>query len=271
MTSQRYRPDVHQQRWIRCTGSSFRRTDAEIRLCDYCAVSSFTSVYCISLELLGKGGDGDDDGLRKGEIQDQEGELTWAARLRSFPTSKLCQELIEGCTFHSQIWFCSFISIIFAISQVSAQYVDSVEHLWRVSCLVGFAYGNLFALLPIVTLEIFGLAHFSSNWGIVSLSPGVGGNLANLMFGRVYDAHTIRASGLAGSARAFADKAIRLIARGGGAFIDPSDRSHDCIVGQQCYATAFKFTTTACIIALVLSLTAAIRRERQARKRKLAA
>lgn len=59
------------------------------------------------------------------------------------------------------------------------------------SALLGFAYGNMFALLPILVLEMFGLAHYAQNWGMVALSPVVGGNLANYLFGKIFDSHTV--------------------------------------------------------------------------------
>ncbi len=33
------------------------------------------------------------------------------------------------------------------------------------------------------------------NWGIVSLAPAIGGNVANLVFGREYDSHVVSPPG----------------------------------------------------------------------------
>lgn len=90
-----------------------------------------------------------------------------------------------------QIWFLCLTSSIFILSQISAQRVHNITHLWRVSAALGFGYGTMFSLLPIVVLEWFGLAHFAQNWGYVSMAPAVGGNLANFMFGRIYDSHVV--------------------------------------------------------------------------------
>lgn len=35
-------------------------------------------------------------------------------------------------------------------------------------------------------------AHFSQNFGWINVGPVVGGNLFNLLFGRVYDSHAVR-------------------------------------------------------------------------------
>jgi hypothetical protein len=57
----------------------------------------------------------------------------------------------------NRIWFTLLISTIFLASQLSAQITTNPLALSRVSGLLGMAYGNLFALLPIVVLEWFGL------------------------------------------------------------------------------------------------------------------
>ncbi|KAF8890415.1 major facilitator superfamily domain-containing protein [Infundibulicybe gibba] len=75
------------------------------------------------------------------------------------------------------------------ISQITAANVDDVRHLWMASALLGLGYGGVFSLFPIVCVEWFGLPHFSENWGYLSLSPMVAGNLFSLAFGRNLDAH----------------------------------------------------------------------------------
>lgn len=62
----------------------------------------------------------------------------------------------------SKIWFAVLVSVLFTLSQVSAYQATALGNLWIVSTLVGFAYGNLFSLLPILTLEWFGLTNFSA-------------------------------------------------------------------------------------------------------------
>lgn len=59
-----------------------------------------------------------------------------------------------------QVWFTLLIALIFLASQVSAQMTQDMYALSRVSGLLGMAYGNLFALLPIVVLEWFGLCEY---------------------------------------------------------------------------------------------------------------
>ncbi|TFY80895.1 hypothetical protein EWM64_g3108 [Hericium alpestre] len=77
--------------------------------------------------------------------------------------------------------FCiTIVSTLFITSQLVLLGADSVRNLWQASALLGFAYGSMFGLFPTVTIEWFGLTHFSENWGFVSLAPVVGGNLFSI-------------------------------------------------------------------------------------------
>lgn len=47
-----------------------------------------------------------------------------------------------------------------------------------------------------------------------------------------------------------------------------ADDKHECIIGVQCYTAAFRISAIGCVIALILSLIAGIRRERLSAERK---
>jgi hypothetical protein len=47
-----------------------------------------------------------------------------------------------------------------------------------------------------------------------------------------------------------------------------SDSKNECIIGVQCYAAAFRISAIGCVIALLLSIIAGIRRERLSAERK---
>ncbi|KAG6840372.1 hypothetical protein C0991_007147, partial [Blastosporella zonata] len=83
------------------------------------------------------------------------------------------------------------VSAIFFLSQVTTAFiVDDIRHLWVASATLGLAQGSTYSLFPNVCLEWFGMAHFSENWGYLSASPIVAGNLFALLFGWNLDAHT---------------------------------------------------------------------------------
>lgn len=62
-----------------------------------------------------------------------------------------------------RIWFCCVTSFVFVISQIAAQKASTVGRLWHVSAAVGFAYGNVFGLLPVVTMEFWGLRELTNH------------------------------------------------------------------------------------------------------------
>lgn len=62
-------------------------------------------------------------------------------------------------------------------------HVQTFRALRLISALNGITYGTLFGLCPTLTIDLWGLNKFSSNWGIMSLAPAFGGNIFNLYFG----------------------------------------------------------------------------------------
>lgn len=145
--------------------------------------------------------------------------------------------------------FC-IVSTLFVISQLSAIGVTDVAHLWKATALLGLAYGSLFGISPTIVIEWFGLSHLSENWGYVSLSPLVGGNLFSLMFGRNLDSHASKDDSETHSP-------LSLLTRAG----LPSE--HQCFDGRNCYVSTLYVTAMACLIALGLSVWAGIRDQRK--------
>ncbi|ODN74856.1 hypothetical protein L202_07161 [Cryptococcus amylolentus CBS 6039] len=184
----------------------------------------------------------------------------------------------------SRIWTLPLVSLLFIISQLSALSTTHASSLWAVSSLLGVAYGALFNVMPMLVLEWFGMRHFSQNWGWTSVAPIIGSNGFNLVFGKVYDAHTVGKIGYPSgetppdldlplgdsvqeAARGFLEAAVGVVKRAGGVPV-PDDGSHDCLVGNHCYTAAFQLSSLACVLALGLSLVAGVRRERMGRERR---
>lgn len=102
--------------------------------------------------------------------------------------------------------------------------ISDLKKLFGMSIVTGLMYGTLFGLCPVLTFEWFGLRHFSQNWGIISLSPVLAGNIFNLLFGKIYDSHV------------------------------PKDGpSHFCPDGEECFRSVFRFTAIGAVIATILS------------------
>jgi hypothetical protein len=95
------------------------------------------------------------------------------------------------------------------------------------------------------------VAHFSENWGIISVFPVVGGNLFSLAFGRNLDAH---------------DPATEISPPISG--VPPSISARQCLAGRECYVQSLYLNLLACTIALALSVWAG-QRDWSDRKRRL--
>lgn len=153
------------------------------------------------------------------------------------------------------------VATFFFISQVVASQEDRIENLWVASALLGLAHGSVFSLFPTVCLEWFGMrtfkfqslskffiwqiyshthtfstAHFSENWGYLSLSPMIAGNIFSIVFGRNLDAHD-----------------------GAKAIPSTSLTAPQCLLGLECYVSTIYLTSAATFTAILLSIWAGYR------------
>lgn len=122
-------------------------------------------------------------------------------------------------------------------SQITAAWpnvIRDLKKLLAMSSVTGLMYGTLFGLCPVLTFEWFGLRHFSQNWGIISLSPVLAGNIFNLLFGSIYDSH-----------------------------VPSTDHTHICPDGEECFRAVFQITAAGAIVATGLSLLIIRRRAAQ--------
>nr|ODO00874.1 hypothetical protein L204_01597 [Cryptococcus depauperatus CBS 7855] len=165
-----------------------------------------------------------------------------------------------------RVWTLSVVALLFIISQLFALQTTRVESLWMVSSLLGLSYGSLFNVMPMLVFDWFGMKHFSQNWGWIAVAPVLGSNGFNVLFGKVYDAHTVARVGRPspGNGAALEQRwtmAMRGIVRRGGSAV-PGDGAHDCLVGEQCYGTAIRVSLVSCGVAFVLSVLAGLRRNK---------
>jgi len=135
---------------------------------------------------------------------------------------------------------------------------DDVEDLWKASLTLGLAYGGLFGLSPTITIEWFGIAHFSENWGYLLLSPILGANFFSIAFGRNLDAHSAPSTEPpTTNSTSIPNISSTVLGR---AEIH-SERT--CLEGRDCYVTSFYITIVACCISLFLSVWAGWRDRRK--------
>ena len=126
----------------------------------------------------------------------------------------------------SRFW-CLFVSaFLFCIAQFLALSVENPNHLFIVSSCTGLAYGVLFGVYPSLVANTFGVHGLSQNWGTMTLAPVISGNIFNILYGKIYDSHSI---------------------------VNENDH-HECLQGLECYRSAYWVTFWSAVAAVGLCL-----------------
>ncbi|KAF9638099.1 Major facilitator superfamily [Lasiodiplodia theobromae] len=124
----------------------------------------------------------------------------------------------------SRFWCLVVSALIFTLAQFAAMKVENPTHLWIVSGLTGLGYGALFGVFPSIVADAFGVHVMTQNWGFMTLSPVISGNVFNLCYGSIFDSHSTP--------------------------IDGGDR--ECTEGLTCYRSAYGITFVSSIIGVCL-------------------
>ncbi|KAG9294066.1 hypothetical protein G9A89_001307 [Geosiphon pyriformis] len=83
-----------------------------------------------------------------------------------------------------RLWYLMFASIFIFTGQLIVSYfVVDLNRLWISSALIGFGYGNIFSIGPTIISEWFGLRRFGLNWGLISCSTAIGGQILSILYG----------------------------------------------------------------------------------------
>ncbi|BAE59788.1 unnamed protein product [Aspergillus oryzae RIB40] len=103
-----------------------------------------------------------------------------------------------------------------------------------VSGFTGVAYGFLFGVFPSLVAHTFGIGGLSQNWGVMTLAPVLSGNVFNLLYGSIYDRHSV---------------------------VGP-DGDRDCPDGLGCYRTAYYTTFFSGVAGVIVCLWSILRERR---------
>jgi len=137
----------------------------------------------------------------------------------------------------SRFWCLVAASSLFVIAQILALSIRDPHYLWLVSSISGLAYGTLFGVCPSLVVDAFGVAGFALNWGVMMLGPVTWGNILNIVYGRIFDAHS--------------------------KILENGERL--CSEGITCYRDAYLATFAISLLAVVVSLWS-VRHDNKARK-----
>lgn len=91
----------------------------------------------------------------------------------------------------SRFWCLLISAAVFTLTQLAGSSISNPNTLVVVSALTGIAYGFLFGVFPSLTANTFGIGGLSQNWGVMTLAPVFSGNVFNILYGTVYDRHSI--------------------------------------------------------------------------------
>ncbi|KIV97947.1 hypothetical protein PV10_01643 [Exophiala mesophila] len=155
--------------------------------------------------------------------------------------SGIGSDILVARLSRSRFW-CLFVSaVIFVAAQVTATQVSNPHLLILVSGLTGLAYGMLFGVYPSLVAHSFGVHGLSQNWGTMTLAPVISGNVFNLLYGSIYDAHSV-----------------------------VNDQGHmECSQGRRCYAGAYSVAMAASIVSVGFCLWAIRHEDLVYRRRQL--
>ncbi|KAI5287324.1 hypothetical protein KEM55_000023, partial [Ascosphaera atra] len=105
--------------------------------------------------------------------------------------SGIGSDLLVNNLHVSRVWCLFASSLVFCIAQIAATMITNPHHLAVISSTTGLAYGFLFGVFPSIVAHVFGVGGLSQNWGIMCLAPVISGNIFNLLYGSIYDQHSI--------------------------------------------------------------------------------
>ncbi|KAJ9212871.1 hypothetical protein DTO166G4_5528 [Paecilomyces variotii] len=114
----------------------------------------------------------------------------------------------------SRFWCLFFSAVLFTVTQLAGSSISEPHELVLISGATGLAYGFLFGVYPSLVAHTFGINGLTQNWGIMTLAPVFSGNIFNLLYGAIYDRHSV---------------------------VSP-DGERDCREGLSCYKAAY-YTT----------------------------
>ncbi|THC92040.1 hypothetical protein EYZ11_008478 [Aspergillus tanneri] len=135
----------------------------------------------------------------------------------------------------SRFW-CLFISaVVFTLTQLAGSTIANPTQLVVISGFTGIAYGFLFGVFPSLVAHTFGIGGLSQNWGVMTLAPVLSGNVFNLLYGNIYDRHSV---------------------------VVGDDGDRDCPDGLACYQAAYYTTFFSGVAGVIVCLWSILREKR---------
>ena len=99
--------------------------------------------------------------------------------------------VISSCIFcvgqicGASIWNPHFLPFVAGLNGCKANLYPPCRFTkpWDFANMHVVAYGALFGVFPSIVAEVFGINKMSQNWGWMTLSPAISGNIFNILYG----------------------------------------------------------------------------------------
>ena len=98
----------------------------------------------------------------------------------------------------SRVAIILFTTVLLSISQIllATPAADQTPTLFPLAtAIIGFSYGSIFALSPMIVSCVWGLQNFATNWGLIAVVPAAGAALWGAIYSADYQAGTRRGEG----------------------------------------------------------------------------
>eukprot|EP01117_Protostelium_nocturnum_P015391 TRINITY_DN5965_c0_g1_i1.p1 TRINITY_DN5965_c0_g1~~TRINITY_DN5965_c0_g1_i1.p1 ORF type:complete len:522 (-),score=136.25 TRINITY_DN5965_c0_g1_i1:134-1699(-) len=126
----------------------------------------------------------------------------------------------------SRPFFFVFFSALFACTHTFLSFSTTTWELYLVAIFIGFCYGSVVLLGPVLINELFGAKYWGINYAFLNMGPAGGNYLfASVIASSIYQSH-----------------------------IPPEQDDQKVCHGQRCFKAAFVITSICCAASMVLSL-----------------
>ncbi|KAL1305447.1 hypothetical protein AAFC00_002328 [Neodothiora populina] len=141
-------------------------------------------------------------------------------------SSGIGSDIVVKKLHSSRYWSLVASSLIFVLAQIAGLSIENPNLLFLLSGLSGLGYGALFGVFPALVADAFGAKGLGINWGAMTMSPVISGNIFNTVYGHILDSHS--------------------------GPVDGHDRL--CMDGKSCYSAAYSMTLVISIISVAWSM-----------------
>ncbi|ODV87233.1 hypothetical protein CANARDRAFT_194694 [[Candida] arabinofermentans NRRL YB-2248] len=184
--------------------------------------------------------------------QHQQSQVSWLS-LSSCSgrfVSGIVADIYSSQIHKTRIYLLFLPATLILIAQLIGYFGSSIKMVTLDSISLGFGYGSVYTIFPIIVSDIWGLADFSYNWGMLNLTPVITDIIMSYHFANNYDSNT---------------KPYTFEVKNSETDEVESIIMSVCTLGRSCYNSSFAITTVLTICATLLIVYLVIEDSRKSR------